>query len=546
MNKAPLNLSVIRLLLVVAMLVSCLPDYVFAEEKDLKIYDSTVDFKHFAVELNPDNTLKSSDAHAIINTKFKTKVLESKYLKATLLPEYGGRMLSIIYKPTGRELLYQNPVGTPYGMGENNFYYNWLMVYGGIFPTFPEPEHGKTWCVPWDAKVVKQNDDQISVEMSFTDNIDPTQGVPRKFSKGRTDLTCIQTVTVYREKAYVDYNIKLINNKDAALEYEYWTCTTLAPGSEPGKTVSPPNSEIIVPISKVKLKDDWWPWMGKAEKALEPKDHVFEYKNLAFFKNWTDMGIAYANPSAEKGWWGVINHENKEGILRIADNKQYTPGLKLWTWGEEKGRKTNPESFGDAARPYIELWAGHSSEFFENAKMSPKEQKSWNEYYIPTVGLEKITYANQHAAVYLNYTVDEAKNEVVFDANIFTTHPDEPLKLNLSLKGDKKITLREKDFVGDPAKPDKTSIPISRALIDKGSKVFELALTTASGELLAQAELPLLEDSKSSMEAGLLAQKPTSAKWRNLMLIMISTGFVVLTATFLTIAIRKKKDKKFS
>ena len=66
-------------------------------------------------------------------------MLENRYLKVTLVPEFGGRILSIIYKLTGHEQLYRNEVGVPYGINANNFYYDWLMVYGGIFPTFPMP-----------------------------------------------------------------------------------------------------------------------------------------------------------------------------------------------------------------------------------------------------------------------------------------------------------------------------------------------------------------------------------------------------------------------
>ena len=49
-------------------------------------------------------------------------------------------------------------VGVPYGMKGRTFYYDWMMVYGGIFPTLPDPEHGKTWLKPWDFKVVKERD----------------------------------------------------------------------------------------------------------------------------------------------------------------------------------------------------------------------------------------------------------------------------------------------------------------------------------------------------------------------------------------------------
>ena len=80
-----------------------------------------------------------------------------------MLPEYGARVISFYYKPTGHEYLYQSECGSPYGIGDGNFYYDWLMVYGGIFPTFPEPEHGKTWFLPWEYAVIENTDDLVTV-----------------------------------------------------------------------------------------------------------------------------------------------------------------------------------------------------------------------------------------------------------------------------------------------------------------------------------------------------------------------------------------------
>src|SRR5947207_3145699 len=112
----------------------------------------------------------SLDRKTIVDRTFKTHVLENRYLKVTLLPEFGGRILSIIYKPTGHEQLYRTEVGVPYGIKAGVFYYDWLMVYGGIFPTFPDAEHGKTWLKPWDFKVVKENADEVTVSMSLKDD----------------------------------------------------------------------------------------------------------------------------------------------------------------------------------------------------------------------------------------------------------------------------------------------------------------------------------------------------------------------------------------
>src|SRR5690348_15977885 len=41
----------------------------------------------------------SLDKTTIVDSTFKAYVLENRYLKVTLVPEFGGRILSIIYKP---------------------------------------------------------------------------------------------------------------------------------------------------------------------------------------------------------------------------------------------------------------------------------------------------------------------------------------------------------------------------------------------------------------------------------------------------------------
>src|SRR5467141_665273 len=55
----------------------------------------------------------SLDKNTIVDRRFRTPVLENRYLKVTLLPKFGGRILSIIYQPTGHEHLYRTDVGVP-------------------------------------------------------------------------------------------------------------------------------------------------------------------------------------------------------------------------------------------------------------------------------------------------------------------------------------------------------------------------------------------------------------------------------------------------
>src|SRR6185369_6158894 len=173
----------------------------------------------------------SLDNATIIERPFKAHVLENRYLKVTLVPEFGGRILSIIYKPTGHEQLYRTDVGVPYGIKGGTFYYDWLMVYGGIFPTFPDAEHSKTWLKPWNFAVVKASDGEVTVAMSFRDDFD-FSAAPARFRQS-TGIEAAYYVTLKAGRAALDARVVLKNPSDNTIQYEYWTCTTLAPGSDP-------------------------------------------------------------------------------------------------------------------------------------------------------------------------------------------------------------------------------------------------------------------------------------------------------------------------
>ena len=154
----------------------------------------------------------SLDKNTIVDRTFKVYVIENRYLKVTLLPEFGGRILSIIYKPTGHEQLYRTQVGVPYGIGGGTFYYDWLMVYGGIFPTFPDAEHGKTWLKPWNFAVVKQNAGEVTVSMSIKDDFEYS-AAPKIFRRGSTGIEATYHITLKADRAALDTRLVLRNTQ---------------------------------------------------------------------------------------------------------------------------------------------------------------------------------------------------------------------------------------------------------------------------------------------------------------------------------------------
>src|ERR1700726_4824278 len=415
----------------------------------------------------------SLDKQTIVDRTFKTYVLENCYLKVTLVPEFGGRILSIIYKPAGNEQLYRAEVGVPYGIKAGNFYYDWLMVYGGIFPTFPDAEHGKAWLKPWDFKVVKQSPGEVTVSMSFKDNFEYS-AAPKKFRSGSTGIEATTYVTLKADRAALDARVVLKNPQDKAIDYEYWTCTTLAPGSDPKNPKTTGGAEIIAPIQAYSTPH-WSANLADGDKSLGLSQSRFE--KLRYFRNWPTMGIAYAAPDMGGGnFWGVINHDNEEGIIRIADNK-VTRGLKMWTWGfSSYTNETDPRKDPNPQRPYVELWAGVSDQFFHSAVFPARGEVSIPETYSPTVGMSNVTHANEN--ILINLAAEGARVNLQF----FSIEPAAPLRVTLK-RGD--AVLFDEAVTADPTNGNRisTTIPAGRS----GERV-QLTIRTAEGKELIAAE----------------------------------------------------------
>ena len=364
----------------------------------------------------------SLDEKTIVDRTFKTYVIENRWLKVTLVPEFGGRIISIIYKPTGHEELYRTEVGVPYGIKAGNFYYDWLMVYGGIFPTFPGPEHGKTWLKPWAFKVVKRTDAEVTVSMSIRDDF-AYSAPPGKFMRGATGIEATFYVTLKAGRAALDTRVVLRNPNVTSIEYEYWTCATLAPGSEPKHPKATAGAEIIAPISAYTTPG----WSANiAQGDARGGDGRRRFEKIRYFRNWPTMGIAYAAPDMGGGrFWGVINHDDEEGIIRIADNR-ITPGLKMWTWGfPSVANAAEVRKHPTEAQPYVELWAGVSDQFFQKADFPPHGEVTIPETYSPTVGMSNVTQANENVLV--NLSADRSR----VNLQLFAIEPAAPLRVTL-------------------------------------------------------------------------------------------------------------------
>ena len=90
-------------------------------------------------------------------------VLENELLRITMLPDLGGRVYQVIFKPTGNNEMYENPVikPSPWGPPEQG---GWLAA-GGIEWGLPVEEHGYVWGDPWGHITVPYDETRTGVTL---------------------------------------------------------------------------------------------------------------------------------------------------------------------------------------------------------------------------------------------------------------------------------------------------------------------------------------------------------------------------------------------
>ena len=307
--------------------------------------------------------------------------------------------------------------------------------------------------------------------MSIADDVDFAKA-PGRFRTGATGLKATYEVTLKAGRAALDARLVLKNPSDQPVDYEYWTCTTLAPGSDPQHPLATAGAEIIAPVDGY-VTPRWSANIAEDDASAGEGRHRFE--KLRWFRNWPTMGIAYAAPDVSGGnFWGVINHDNSEGIIRIADNR-VTRGLKMWTWGfpslaNDAVARTKP----DPAQSYVELWAGVSDQFFHSATLPAQSELSVPETYSPTVGMSNVTHAN--ADILVNLSADATRA----NAEFFSLEPATPLRVTMK-RGD--TVLFNEAVAADP----KDGNRISAAIPAGSGDDVKLMIATADGRELMSA-----------------------------------------------------------
>ncbi len=314
-------------------------------------------------------------------------VLENEFLRLTFLPELGGRLFQITYKPTHQDIFYNNRVLKPTGWGPAD-QGGWLAV-GGMEWALPVNEHGYEWGMPWEYHV-DLHSDGVSLTLSDT------------WANDRVQAHIV--VFLPNDAAYVWIHPEIVNPTAAPVRLQFWINAQLSLGAS--KSISP-NTEFILPTGSVYVHSTGDQFIPDAnvprDRASSPSAPIawsqIGGRDLSRYSNWEDyLGVFVADVS--QPFDGAYNHDAELGVARVFSPQQ-APGVKLFAFGHKFCCRSD---FSDDGSDYFELWGGLPRTFFpdDDVTIGPGETRMWDEYWVPFAKTGGLSVATRDAVLYVS------------------------------------------------------------------------------------------------------------------------------------------------
>jgi hypothetical protein len=318
---------------------------------------------------------------------YHTLVVENEYLVLTFLPDLGGRLYEVIYKPTGHRQTYRNPVlkPSPWGPPEQG----WWLAVGGFEWCLPVEEHGYEWGMPWGLTAGR---DLHSASVTLRDTAPDVEDRVKA------------AIVVRLEGGAAAFTIQyyLENPTAAPVDVKYWTNAMLAPG---GQNAPSADLRFVLPdsISEVTIHsrgDEYLP--NYNERMPWP---VVDATDLSRLGNW-NRWLGFFEDPATGGFMAVYDEGYDEGMVRVFPT-DVARGAKIFAFGW-----ADPVPAGnwtDDGSSYVEIHGGLAPTFDGSVTLPAGGHLQWTDVWYPVAGLGGLRYANQEAALNLTAGAHQAE-----------------------------------------------------------------------------------------------------------------------------------------
>ncbi|MFB7498578.1 DUF5107 domain-containing protein [Streptomyces sp. NPDC056161] len=272
-------------------------------------------------------------------------VIENDRLRATVLPGLGGRVASLVHLPTGRELLYRNPVFQPANFALNDAWYS-----GGIEWNIGATGHTTLSCAPLHAARVAAPDGGEMLRLWEWERL---RDLPFQVDLWLPDGS---------DFLYVGVRVRNPHERPAPL---YWWSNIAVPEE----------CRVLAPA------DEAW-YFGYERRLRRVPVPSYEGTDRTYPLNSPHAAdFFYEVPDGRRRWIAALDADG-HGLVQTSTD--VLRGRKLFVWGTQPGGRrwqrwlTEPGTGG-----YCEIQAGLARTQLEHVRLEAAGEVSWLEAYGP-------------------------------------------------------------------------------------------------------------------------------------------------------------------
>lgn len=316
-------------------------------------------------------TMQDDLTDELIEREFTAVVLNNGLLRVTVLPEFGGHILSIRDVKHDREVFYYN---VPLKFGLIALRGAWYS--GGIEFNFPQVGHTVTTNDPlsW---YLKENDDGSAT--LFLGTIERL-----------TRMAWTVGITLRPNDWRLHFRIWLFNRTPFWHRIYFWT-NTAVPARD--------DFRFLLPCTKV--FSWWWGERGVANFPIhrnqKPETRNPEGQDLSRYTTHQRPTDLFAK-DLRADWFGCYYDEQDYGVLHYASRFE-VQGRKLWTWGTADDGLMWAQLLNDSGEPYCEIQSGRFVHQGVHRLIQPRAVETWNEMWFPVWGLGNVLHSTDTIAL---------------------------------------------------------------------------------------------------------------------------------------------------
>jgi tetratricopeptide (TPR) repeat protein len=277
--------------------------------------------------------------------KFQVAILENEFLCATILLAYGGRLWSLVHKPSGRELLDRNPVFQPANLALRNAWFS-----GGVEWNIGTTGHSPFTCSPL-----------------FAARVETPEGIPvlRLYEWERIRQVPFQVDLYLPDDSPVLFVSVRITNPHSETVPMYWWSNIAVP-----ETL---RTRVLVPASSA--YSFGYAGGGLAHVTIPKIDGV----DISYPTHIARAADFFFHIDEGTRPWITALDETGTGLIQTSTPR--LKGRKLFLWGMGEGGRRWQTFLAEPGHAYLEIQAGLARTQLEHLPMPAHTSWSWLEAY---------------------------------------------------------------------------------------------------------------------------------------------------------------------